>query len=34
MLRYWTGEKNFFKSLLEKFVWTPLLAIFLGGLRL
>ena len=33
-LRYRTGEKGFFPSLLENFSWILLLAIFLGGISL
>ncbi|KAF2769078.1 hypothetical protein EJ03DRAFT_343541 [Teratosphaeria nubilosa] len=34
VLRYRTGEKGFFASILENFSWIPLMTIFLGGLSL
>ncbi|KAK5129505.1 hypothetical protein LTR08_003196 [Meristemomyces frigidus] len=34
VLRYRTGEKNLFASIVENFSWLPLLTIFLGGVSL
>ncbi|KAI9887885.1 MAG: hypothetical protein M1823_000273 [Watsoniomyces obsoletus] len=34
VMRYRTGEKTFWKALLENFKWVLMLAIFLGGLSL
>ena len=33
-MRYRIGERNWFGSLIENFKWTPMFAIFLGGLSL
>ncbi|RMX71440.1 hypothetical protein D0869_15632 [Hortaea werneckii] len=33
-MRYRIGERNWFASLIENFKWTPMFAIFLGGLSL